>query len=72
VSNLIYILNPEMVILSGDMFDHSPKFCAAVEAYTLEKLFDPAAQRAVFRYRKSGDRVYRIGAASLVYQDFFS
>ncbi|MBE5786879.1 MAG: ROK family transcriptional regulator [Clostridiales bacterium] len=72
ISNLIHILNPSMVILCGDMFDHSPRFRLAVEHYAQEMLLDPGMQSPVFQFRSTRDTVYRIGAAALVFQNFFS
>lgn len=71
ISNLIQIVNPEIIILAGNMFDESEKFFQAVEDSTAERLFDFAAQNVIFRRRNSNDNVYRIGAAALVHQAFF-
>lgn len=71
LANLIGIINTEMVILSGNMFDSSKYFYDAVEKMTKEKLNSPFAKNIVFKKRKIKDNLYDIGAATMIYNAFF-
>ncbi len=69
--NLIDILNPEIVILSGDLFENDETFFEMLKEYTREKLFNSFSQDVLFVKREINDNLYEIGAAALVYKDFF-
>lgn len=70
--NLIDVLNPEIVILSGDLFDMNDIFFEMVKEFTREKLFNTFSQDVIFMKREINDNLYEIGAAALVYKDFFN
>lgn len=69
--NLIDIINPEIVILSGDLFEVNEIFFEMVEEYTREKLFNSFTQDVIFMRREINDNLYEIGAAAMVYKNFF-
>ncbi len=71
LSNLVGILNPEMIILSGDLFDSYDPFFEMVEKMTYSRIFSSLAQEVVFKRRKVKDSLYEIGAATLVYKQYF-
>lgn len=71
LANTIGIINPELVILSGDMFDASDYFYEMVKRFTKEKLFNVLTQDVVFKKRKVQDSLYEIGAAALVFKSVF-
>lgn len=70
--NTIGIINPELVILSGDLFDESEYFYNSVTKHTKEKLLNSSAQDVIFMKRKVKDSLYEIGAATMVYKAFFT
>lgn len=69
--NIIKIINPEIVILSGELFDESESFYESVKKYVKERLSGDLAQGVIFRNRKVKDNLYEIGAATLIYKEFF-
>ena len=71
LANMIQIVNPEIIILSGELFDKSEYFYELVQEYTRNKLWNIAVQGVVFARRKVVDGLYEIGAATLVYKRFF-
>lgn len=71
LANTIGIINPELIILSGELFDESDYFYDLVKEYTIGKLSNIAAQGIMFVNRKVKDNLYEIGAATLVYKSFF-
>lgn len=71
VANTIRIIDPEIVILSGELFDESEQFYELTKEYTKEKLSKAAAKSIVFVNRRVRDSLYEIGAATLVYKRFF-
>jgi predicted NBD/HSP70 family sugar kinase len=71
VANLIGIFNPELIIFSGIAFDKSSYFYELVKQNTRQKLFNPLAQDILFTLRKTGDILYEIGAATMIFKDFF-
>jgi predicted NBD/HSP70 family sugar kinase len=71
LANLIGITNPEMVILSGDLFDESEYFYNTVEVITKEKLYSLFAKNIIFKKRRVKDSLYEIGAATMVFKSFF-
>jgi predicted NBD/HSP70 family sugar kinase len=71
IVNLIEVLNPEIVILSGELFDINDTFYEMVVEYTRENLFNSFSQDVVFVKRSISDSLYEIGAAAMVYKDFF-
>lgn len=71
LSNTIGIVNPEIVIVSGELFDESEYFYELVKEYTKNRLSNILTQDVVFFNRKVKDSLYEIGAATLVYKWFF-
>lgn len=71
LANTIQIINPEIVILSGELFDASNYFYELVKEYTKEKLSNSLTQDVIFVNRKVRDNLYETGAATLVYKWFF-
>lgn len=71
VANLIGIFNPEIIIFSGSVFDKSSYFYDLVKQSTRQKLFNPLAQDILFTQRKTGDILYGIGAATMIFKEFF-
>ena len=71
LSNLIGIFNPEIIILSGNLFDASDYFYKSVVEMTRQKLFKPLFKNIAFRKRNVKDSLYEIGAATMVLKDFF-
>lgn len=69
--NTIQIVNPEIIILSGELFDESEYFYEMVKKFTRDRLSNILAQDVVFVRRKVIDGLYEIGAATLVYKHFF-
>lgn len=72
LANLIDIINPEIMILSGDLFDGSDVFYKMVIEFTQVKLFSSYSQDVVFTRREINDTLYEIGAATLVYKNYFT
>lgn len=72
LANLIGIINPEMVILSGELFDESGFFLDNVLDLTKRNIFSPFAQDVLFKIRKVKDNLYTIGAAALILKEFFA
>lgn len=71
IANTIRIINPEIVILSGELFDESENFYDLVKEYTRERLSNNSTQDIMFVNRKVKDSLYEVGAATLVYKEFF-
>jgi N-acetylglucosamine repressor len=71
LANLIDIINPEIIILSGDLFDGNDIFYNMVAEYTLEKLFSSYSQDVTFKKREINDTLYEVGAAAMVYKNYF-
>jgi predicted NBD/HSP70 family sugar kinase len=71
LANTIGIINPEIIILSGELFDESEYFYEIVKKYTKDRLSDISAQDLVFVNRNVKDNLYEIGSATLVYKQFF-
>jgi len=71
IANTIGIINPEIVILSGELFDESEYFYDLVKEYTKDKLSKNSSQNVMFANRRVKDNLYTIGAAALVYERFF-
>ena len=71
LANLIGIINPKMVILSGELFDESRYFLDIVLDLTKKNIFSPIAQDVIFKVRKVKDNLYAIGAAALILKEFF-
>ncbi|MCM0649964.1 ROK family transcriptional regulator [Clostridium swellfunianum] len=69
--NTIQIVNPEIIILSGELFDESEYFYELVKEYTRDRLLNILTQDTVFARRKVVDGLYEIGAATLIYKRFF-
>ncbi len=71
LANLIDIINPEIIILSGDLFEGNDIFYNMVIEYSREKLFSSYSQDVIFKKREINDILYEIGAAAMVYKDYF-
>ncbi len=71
IANTIRIINPEIVILSGELFDESEHFYEVVKEYTKNRLVGNSYQDVVFMNRRVKDSLHEIGAATLVYKEFF-
>lgn len=71
IANTIAIINPEIIILSGELFDESEEFYELVKEYTKNKISNTLNQEVLFVNRKVKDSLYEIGAATLVYKQFF-
>jgi predicted NBD/HSP70 family sugar kinase len=71
ISNLTEILNPEIIILSGELFDVNLDFYELVVEYTKEKLFSSFSHDVKFFKREINDTIYELGAAVMVYKNFF-
>lgn len=70
--NLIGIVDPEIIVLSGDLFDLSQLFFDKVVMMTREKLIMSNLNDIVFEKRRVEDSLYEIGAAALIYKSFFN
>jgi predicted NBD/HSP70 family sugar kinase len=71
LASVINIICPEVVILSGTLFDASEYYYNAVMDKTLTKIGFIAA-KPVFKRRFVKDEIYEIGAAALILSDFFT
>lgn len=71
LANTIGIINPEIVILSGELFDESEYFYEIVKESTKDRQTNILAQEVVFVKRKVVDSLNEIGAATLIYKEFF-
>lgn len=71
LANTIGVINPEVVILSGELFDESDYFYELVKGYTKERLSNLLAQDVLFLNRRVKDSLHEVGAATLVYKHFF-
>jgi predicted NBD/HSP70 family sugar kinase/biotin operon repressor len=71
LANTIGIINPEIIILSGELFDESEYFYELVKENTRNRLSNILAQDVMFVNRKVKDSLHEIGAATLVYKQFF-
>lgn len=71
IANTVGIVNPEIVILSGELFDESEYFYDLVKQYTKDRLSKNSSPNVVFANRRVKDNLYTIGAATLVYKRFF-
>ncbi len=69
--NTVQVVNPEIIILSGELFDKSDYFYQLVKEYTRNGIGNISAQEVLFARRKVVDGLYEIGAATLVYKRFF-
>jgi predicted NBD/HSP70 family sugar kinase len=69
--NTMQIVSPEIIILSGELFDENEYFYELVKEYTKDRLSNISAQDTIFARRKVVDGLYEIGAATLVYKRFF-
>jgi predicted NBD/HSP70 family sugar kinase len=71
LANQIGTFNPELIVLSGTLFDASPAFFERVKTLTLEKIFSPLAGDVIIKKRQVRDNLYEVGAAALVFKSFF-
>lgn len=71
LQNLIALIAPEMLILSGNLFDASKTFFNRVVELTRERIRNSALQEVLFLNRKIADNLYEAGAAALIYKSFF-
>ncbi len=71
IANLIGILNPEVVILSGNLIDASEYFHQIVIDMTKQKIVSPLAKDVIFKKRRTNDNLYEISAATMVLREFF-
>jgi len=71
LANLVGIINPEIVIMSGELFDDSEYFYNCV-VETVQKSIECVLPRDItFKKRNMDDVLYRIGAAALVLKELF-
>lgn len=71
LSNLIIILNPEIVILAGALFDDNKIIYNKLIDNIKSKLMFYTAQNIKFINREKDDNLYLVGAATLVYRILF-
>lgn len=71
LSNVINVLNPKTLILSGELFETGDTLFNIVREMTLEKLISQMNQSVVFIRRSRENPIYRLGAVSLVFADFY-
>ncbi|WP_088186483.1 ROK family transcriptional regulator [Desulfosporosinus sp. FKA] len=71
ISNLVGVFNPEIIILSGTLFDASDFFYQTVVKMTEQKIVSPLARDVLFKKRRISDNLYEAGAATMVFRDFF-
>ncbi len=70
LTSLITIICPEVIILSGDLFDASDYYYRRVVELTKEKI-GIVTYQPVFQRRRVRDGIYEIGAAALFFQNYF-
>ncbi|WP_273321066.1 ROK family transcriptional regulator [Vallitalea guaymasensis] len=70
LSNLMGILNPEIIVLSGELFDNDFMFDQVIDK-TKQEVFTDLIGDIKFKKREQMDYVYEIGAAALVYKAYF-
>ncbi|GMQ58513.1 ROK family protein [Vallitalea sediminicola] len=70
LSNLMGILNPEIIILSGELFDNDFMFDQVIDK-TKQEVFTNLIGDIKFKKREQMDYVYEIGAGALVYKAYF-
>ena len=70
LTSLITIICPEVIILSGDLFDASDYYYRRVVELTKEKI-GIVTYPPVFQRRRVRDGIYEIGAAALFFQNYF-
>ncbi len=70
LTSLITIICPEVIILSGNLFDVSDYYYERVVELTKEKI-GIITYQPVFQRRRVRDGIYEIGAAALFFQNYF-
>ncbi|GMQ59042.1 ROK family transcriptional regulator [Vallitalea sediminicola] len=71
ISNLINILNPDIIILSGEFFRYRDNVTDRIKMYAKEQLFNLVGDDTVFVHREDADILSGVSAATLVYKDIF-
>lgn len=71
VSNIINILNPDMVILSGEFFRYRDNITDRIELYAKDQLFNLVGEDTLFVHTQDADIVNGVSAGTLVYKDIF-
>ena len=71
ISNIINILNPEIIIFSGELFRYRDDVIEMVKRYTREQLFSLIGEDTIFAYRKDEDILSGVSAAAMVFKNIF-
>ena len=71
IANLVGIFNPEIIILSGTLFDASDYFYNNVIDVVKQGIFSPLSQDVIFKKRKVKDSLYEVGAATMIFKEIF-
>lgn len=73
ISNIINLINPDIIILAGEFFEYDRRSVENVKNYAMkEVLIDSVGDDIQFIHRKLEDEFNEIGAATLVYNTIFS
>lgn len=72
LANQVGTFNPELIVLSGALFDAYPPFFEKVRTLTLEKIFPLLARDVIIKKRQVRDNLYEAGAATLIFKSFFN
>ncbi|GKX32260.1 transcriptional regulator [Vallitalea longa] len=71
IANLINILNPEIIICSGEFFKYREDVMERVKEHTKEQLFNLMGDDTRFAYRKDEDILSGVSPAALVFKNTF-
>lgn len=71
ISNLIHLLNPEKIVFSGELLEYEAFVFKDLVNLISEKTLEDFLCNTKFYHRKFESGLYEIGAAALVYKDFF-
>lgn len=72
ISNLIGVYNPEMVILSGTVFEKYPEMYNAVVSRVWKQIFGTYAGDIIFHKRNIESYIYETCAASMALNNYFN
>lgn len=72
IVNMINILDPEMVVISGKFVELYPPFFTEVETFARSRLASKLSGQVRILKRANRDAPYEIGASALIFKPFFN
>lgn len=72
IANIINILNPDIIIFSGEFFKYREGVLDRVKAYASELVIHSVGEDTIFIHREAEDILGEASAATLVYKDIFN